>query len=220
ARVGAAGGSYSVVQPDAVALGRSEDFYWRYETFLKTRESDLGSTIGAHGQLHAIRRELYPFPSAGTINDDYVIPLSVVARGYRAVYDPRAVSYEPAHEMTGFGRRVRIARGNIQQLREIRTLLWPLRPLPLLFFISHKVLRLVVPFAMVAALVTNALLLDRPLYRILFAGQVAFYLIAAAGAGRRLRPRILGIPSYFTMINAAVFVALAQALFRRRTAWK
>jgi poly-beta-1,6-N-acetyl-D-glucosamine synthase len=218
--VGAAGGKYTVVKAGEAAMGESEDLYWRYETFLKRRESDLASTLGAHGVLNGIRRELYPFPPTGTINDDYVIPMSVLARGYRAVYDPAAIGYEAAQEMSGFRRRTRIATGNIQQIREIRGLLAPLRPLPLFFFVSHKVLRLVVPLAMVAALVSNAFLLASPFFRALFCLQSVFYLLAAVGARWRLSPRLLALPHYFTMINAAVFVALYGVLARRPLAWK
>ncbi len=156
--VGAASGCYTVVRPGEVNIGASEDLYWKYEAFLKVQESQLASTLGAHGHLHAIRKELYPFPGPGTINDDYVIPVSVLAKGYRAVYEPAAIVYEEAQEMAGFGRRIRITAGNIQQLREIKPLLRPLRPLPLFFFVSHKLSRLLVPFAMVAALIANALL--------------------------------------------------------------
>jgi len=119
-QVGAVSGLYKIVKPDEVNIGASEDFYWKYETFLKIQESQLASTLGGHGHLHAIRKDLYPYPPPGTINDDYVIPVSVLAKGYRAVYEPSAIVYEEAHEMTGFGRRIRIMAGNIQQLREIK----------------------------------------------------------------------------------------------------
>src|SRR6266567_608079 len=158
-RVGAASGRYTVVKADDVNIGKSEDFYWKYETYLKVQESHVASTLGGHGHLHAIRKELYPFPPPATINDDYIIPVSVLSKGYRAVYEPLAIVYEEAHEMAGFGRRVRIMAGNVQQLREIKGLLHPLRPLALFFFLSHKLSRLLVPFAMVVALVVNLFLL-------------------------------------------------------------
>ncbi len=219
--VGAASGLYKVVKADQVDIGSSEDFYWKYETFLKVKESQLASTLGGHGHLHAIRKELYPYPPAETINDDYVIPLSVLAKGYRAVYEPTAIVYEEAHEMTGFGRRVRIMAGNIQQLREIKTLLNPPRPLPLFFFLSHKLSRLLVPFAMLAALIANGFLLSAPLYFVIFCGQLAFYLLAVCGANWRLRPRALMLPYYFSMINAAALFGFYHALTNRRNlAWK
>jgi len=220
-KVGAASGRYTVVRADEVGIGKSEDFYWKYETYLKVLESQLDSMLGAHGHLHAIRRDLYPYPPPGTINDDYIIPVSVLSKGYRAVYEPRAVVYEEAREMTGFGRRVRIMAGNLQQLREIRGLLSPFRALPLFFFLSHKVSRLVVPFAMVTALAANIALVASPFYRVLFALQAAFYLLALAGMLFRLRPKTLMLPYYFCMINFAVFFGVYHALTRRRSmAWK
>jgi cellulose synthase/poly-beta-1,6-N-acetylglucosamine synthase-like glycosyltransferase len=219
--VGAVSGLYKVVKADQVSIGSSEDFYWKYETFLKVKESQLASTLGGHGHLHAIRKELYPYPDPETINDDYVIPVSVLAKGYRAVYEPSAIVYEEAHEMTGFGRRVRIMAGNIQQLREIGGLLRPFRPLPLFFFLSHKLCRLLVPFAMLAALVDNLFLLSSPLYLIILYAQLLFYALAAAGVLLRLRPKPLMLPYYFCMINAATFFGLYHALTDRRSmAWK
>ncbi|MGD0437694.1 MAG: glycosyltransferase family 2 protein [Bryobacteraceae bacterium] len=219
--VGAASGVYKIVKADEVNIGPSEDFYWKYEAYLKRQESQLASTLGGHGHLHAIRRALYPYPPAGTINDDYVIPVSVLAKGYRAVYEPAAVVYEEAREMTGFGRRIRIMAGNIQQLGEIGGLLFPPRPLELLFFVSHKLFRLLVPFAMLAALAADVCLLPSAPYSALLAVQIMFYVLAGCGVLWRLRPRILMLPFYFSMINAATFFGLYHALTHRRgLAWK
>ena len=219
--VGAVSGRYAVVSPGEVSTGASEGFYWRYETSLKTLESDLGSTLGAHGHLHAIRRTLYPYPAASIINDDYVIPVSVLADGHRAVYEPAAMVYEEAREMTGFRRRIRIVAGNVQQLREIGGLLRPIRPLPLFFFVSHKLGRLLVPVAMLAALCGNMCLLSTRLYFTVFCAQMAFYLLAGLGALCRLRPKLLMLPFYFSMINVAAFFGFYHAITRRRgLAWE
>jgi len=219
--VGAVSGLYKIVKADEVDVGKSEDLYWKYETFLKIQESQIASTLGGHGHLHAIRKDLYPYPPPGTINDDYIIPVSVLAKGYRAVYEPAAVVYEEAHEMTGFGRRIRIMAGNIQQMREIKGLLHPLRPLALFFFLSHKVCRLVVPFAMLVALIANLFLLGSNLYFAIFVAQLVFYVLAALGAVWPLRPKILMLPFYFSMINAATFFGFYHALTQRRSmAWK
>lgn len=220
-RVGAASGVYRVQKKDQAHLGRQEDFYWKYETFLKKQEAELGSILGAHGSLYAIRRELYPFPRPDTINDDYVIPLRIVQRGYRVAYEPSAVAYEEAHEMGGFGRRVRIMAGNVEQLREIGPLLWPLHPLMLFFFLSHKAARLFVPAALVIAAVANLFLLNSPLYRALAVLQLLFYALVIIGGVWQLRPKVLRLPYYFCMINAAVLVG-AYHVVRGRQAlrWK
>ncbi len=123
--------------------------------------------------------------------------------------------------MTGFGRRVRIMAGNVQQLREIKGLIHPFRALPVFFFLSHKVSRLLVPFAMLAALIANILLLDEPLYFSILCAQLTFYGLAAVGPVLRLKPKFLMLPFYFCMINLAAFFGLYHALTNRRAmAWK
>ena len=220
-KVGAASGVYRVLRGDEASLGKQEDFYWKYETYLKLAEADVGSILGCHGSLYAIRRALYPFPKPGTINDDYVIPMRILSRGYRVAYEPGAVAFEEAHEMGGFSRRVRIMTGNFEQLREMGALISPLRPGPLFFFLSHKAGRLVVPIAMLAMLISNAFLLDRPLYRIVFALQLGFYALVLLGALVALKPKILRLPYYFCMINAAAFLGMYHALRGGRSlAWK
>jgi poly-beta-1,6-N-acetyl-D-glucosamine synthase len=219
--VGAASGRYQVVRTAEVNIGASENLYWKYETFLKIQESQLASTLGGHGQLHAIRKKLYPFPPSETINDDYAISLSVLSRGFRAVYEPAAKVWEEAQEMNGFARRIRIMAGNLQQLRHLPRLLRPIQPLPVFFFLSHKVIRLVAPFAMLAALAANVFLLAVPVYGVTLCAQLAFYTLAAIGLTGRLRPRVLTLPFYFCMVNAAAFFGLYHALTRRKSmAWK
>ena len=119
-RVGAASGVYQVVRKDEAELGGQEDLYWKYETFLKVQEANIGALAGAHGSLYAMRKSLYPFPPVGTINDDFVIPTSVLHRGFRIAYEPQAIAYEEAHEMEGFRRRIRITAGNVELYTEGR----------------------------------------------------------------------------------------------------
>src|SRR5438477_558071 len=57
-RVGAASGVYQVLNHDASATGHQEDFYWKYETFLKLQEAKLGALTGAHGSLYAMHKSL------------------------------------------------------------------------------------------------------------------------------------------------------------------
>ena len=102
-----------------MAIGQRENFYWEDVTYLNVLDTRTASVLGAHGQLHAIRKDLYPFPPAGTINDDYIIPTSVISRVYRSVYEPTAIVYEEALEMTGFGRHERSMAGNLQQQRDL-----------------------------------------------------------------------------------------------------
>jgi cellulose synthase/poly-beta-1,6-N-acetylglucosamine synthase-like glycosyltransferase len=216
-RIGAASGVYRLLKKDQARLGSQEDLYWKYETFLKVQEAKLGAFTGAHGSLYAIRRELYPFPSPDTINDDFTIPIRILEHGYRVAYEPAAIAYEEAHEMEGFSRRVRITAGNIEQMREIKSLLWPPRPFVLFCLLSHKTGRLLVPLFMLVALTANVVLRSQFPYNWLLVGQVLFYGLAVLGGLFSLRPKILRLPYYFCMINSALFAWIYQALRHGRT---
>jgi cellulose synthase/poly-beta-1,6-N-acetylglucosamine synthase-like glycosyltransferase len=211
-RVGAASGVYRLLKKDQAQLGPQEDIYWKYETFLKVQEARLGAFTGAHGSLFAIRRALYPFPSENTINDDFTIPMRILERGHRVAYEPAAVAFEEAHEMEGFSRRVRITAGNIEQLREIKSLLWPPRPFVLFCLLSHKTGRLLVPVFMLIALATNIALRDQFPYNWLLVGQALFYSLAVLGGTVDLKPKVLRLPYYFCMVNAPLFAWIYQAL--------
>lgn len=218
-QVGCTSSRYRVTKHEGSDVGQEEGLYWRYETFLKRCESDVWSTLGAHGALYAIRRKLFPALEEGTINDDYVIPTKIAAAGYRVVYEPAAVATEEASEMTGFARRVRIAIGNFQQLRLVATLAtgalrWPLRVWLIFEFVAHKALRLFGPLFLLTALGLN-FFLGGPVYTAMLAAQLAFYGLALAGSllgARALRLRLLKLPYYFCMINAAYLIGFVRLL--------
>ncbi|MDD1783957.1 glycosyltransferase family 2 protein [Enterovibrio sp. ZSDZ35] len=133
----------------------SESNYWKYQCKIQQFEAKLGSSLGSHGALYIIRRELYcPLP-ADTINDDFVLPMNIVAQGYRADVDTniRAVELEASSNQQDFRRRLRIGAGNCQQLFRLMTLLMPSRGGVAFTFASGKALRVVMPFLMIAALV-------------------------------------------------------------------
>ena len=143
-----------------------------------------------------------------------MIPLTIAARGYRAVYEPAAVASEEATEMAGFSRRVRIAVGNIQQLRYLGLFLWPPRPWLLFGFVAHKGLRLFGPLLLLAALVLNCFLPGPPYLAALLA-QAAFYALAFLGwllGERAARLRPFKLPYYFCMVNAAYLIGFLRVL--------
>ncbi|MGE3999267.1 MAG: glycosyltransferase family 2 protein, partial [Planctomycetaceae bacterium] len=94
---------------DASISSTSESLYWRYETAIKVLESRVGSVVCGDGAIMAIRSELFEPLSADDIND-LALPLKIVIRGYRGVFDPEAICYEhTAADMAAeFRRRVRI----------------------------------------------------------------------------------------------------------------
>ncbi len=219
-RVGAVSGELVFETEDATEFGEGVDAYWRYEKAIRLRECFVDSTVGATGALYAIRRNLYrPIP-ANTVLDDVLIPMNVVLQGYRVAFEPRAVAYDrPARDAAQERvRKVRTLAGNFQLFATRPDFLLPWRNRIAFQFWSHKVLRLVCPWAMATALVASAALAPRsPLYTSALAMQLAFWGAALAGAlfpaVRSLRP--VRIAHAFLSLNWFAVLGLMEFLTNR-----
>jgi cellulose synthase/poly-beta-1,6-N-acetylglucosamine synthase-like glycosyltransferase len=206
--VGAVSGNLMVTAAPGVMAGVS--LYWRFEKWLRRKESEAGSMVGATGAISAVRRELFRPVPAGTVLDDVYWPLGVAMRGRRVVLDTRAVAYDclPVRARDELRRKVRTLSGNLQLLARLPGAALPWRN-PLWFrFVSHKLLRMAVPWALLALLVLSALL-PAPLYRALFWVQAEGYLLAVLGActGIGARLRFAAAAGSFLVLNVAAWLA-------------
>jgi len=205
------------------AVGDGVGLYWRYEKLIRSGESAVDSTVGATGAIYAIRKDLFePLPE-DTILDDVQIPLRVVSRGRRVVFEPRARAYDraAASAREEFQRKVRTLAGNFQLLNRERWLLCPWRNRLWLQTLSHKGLRLAGPFLMAGAFASNLALLHAPLYMAAMLAQVLFYLAALEGfllRDARRRIRAFMIPYTVCLLNGATAVALFRFLTRHQGA--
>jgi poly-beta-1,6-N-acetyl-D-glucosamine synthase len=203
---------------------RSEDalgIYWKIEKTVRKLESASGSVVGVTGAIYAIRRELYTKIPAGTILDDVFVPMNVARMGKRVVFQPSAVARDRLFSEKGkeFSRKVRTLTGNYQLLRLAPWLLSPANPL-LFRFISHKLLRLMVPLLLLLMLMASAMA-GGPFYRAIFWLQVIFYVSAVFGtlipSVKRFKP--VGIASTFVMLNAAAALAFYNFAAGRKKVW-
>lgn len=201
---------------DATAGG--EGLYWRYDKWLKARESRIGSIVAADGGLYALRRELYVPVEDPAQADDIAISARVVLQGYRLLYEGRAVAVEDAPEegRDEFRRKVRVTNHSVRALLNLGPKLWT-SGLYSVELLSHKLFRHLVPWLLLAMLGTNAVLaMGSPLFALVLAGHLAFY--ALAGAGFLLRHRRIGrsrplyVPYYFTLVNLAALLGVVSIL--------
>jgi cellulose synthase/poly-beta-1,6-N-acetylglucosamine synthase-like glycosyltransferase len=173
-------------EPDgSSSVAESVAAYWQYEKWLRRKESAVWSTLGATGAIYAMRRSLWrPLPVA-TLLDDVLAPMRVVLAGYRVVFDDRAKAFDWVEPDTAGERRrkVRTLAGNFQIVGLEPAILNPLRNPVWFQYFSHKLGRLLVPYAMAAAFVANAALATAGvLYSAGLAAQIGFYALAAYGA--------------------------------------
>jgi cellulose synthase/poly-beta-1,6-N-acetylglucosamine synthase-like glycosyltransferase len=216
ATVGAVSGELLLESDGGDALG----LYWKIEKSVRRLESESGSVVGVTGAIYMLRRSLaQPLP-AGLILDDVLVPMQAVRQGKRVLFQPAAVARDRVFTEPGkeFQRKVRTLTGNLQLVQLAPWLLSPANPI-LFRFISHKLLRLAVPFLLILMLVASGIS-NGPLMRLLFWVQLLFFGLALIGtvapSSRRWRP--VAIPATFVMLNAAAAVAFYK-FFARKSVW-
>jgi glycosyltransferase involved in cell wall biosynthesis len=216
--VGYVTGKMVYVNSDGSLVGDGCSSYMKYENWLREQETGIGSIVGVDGGIDAMRRNLYE-PLRSDQLPDFVQPLKVVEKGYRVVYEPRAVLREHTTSSSEdeYRMRVRVTLRALWALRDMAFLLNPCRyGVFAVQMWSHKVLRYLAfgPLAMVA--VASVALAGHGLaYSAALIAQIACYAAAWGGWRRRNEsdsPAWLSIPYYFLLINVACASAVKSFL--------
>src|SRR5215470_3212997 len=220
--VGCASGELMLGDPESGEHVRGMGLYWRIEKSVREMESAAGSVVGATGALYAVRRSLMVPVPAGTILDDVYIPMHVVREGFRVIFVPEVHAWDVADQGNEreFSRKVRTLSGNYQLLRLAPWLLSSENPIRF-EFISHKLLRLVAPFLLIAMFVSSLLLADM-FYRVAMTLQIAFYAagtVAILKLARGRWARVADASRTFMVLNTAALVAFMKFVSGRDVAW-
>ena len=213
-----AGEKRVMARTDGETAAQGEGLYWRYESTLKRLDSELYSTMGAAGELNAIRTTLYEPMPENALLDDFVMSMRIVDRGYRIAYAPDAyaMEYGSANLHEESKRKRRIAAGGLQSTWWLRSMMNPFRHFTVAFqFVSHRVLRwTITPFALVALIPLNVLLVFMnagTIYTLIWVLQVLFYLAALHGCyleQHGKKNKWLYVPYYFLFMNLNVFYGI------------
>jgi cellulose synthase/poly-beta-1,6-N-acetylglucosamine synthase-like glycosyltransferase len=238
-KVGAVTGAKTIVQ-DEGGLSESEGLYWKYESFIKKLETRLGTCTAAAGEIFSLRRGLFVSPPSHIINDDFYMASDLIRRGFNVIYVPGARSYEnvSASAQDEMVRRARIIAGRYQALALATRLLPWRRPLVAWQVVSHKYLRPLVPFAMIAALLANLaaliwpaeavisrtlsplLALAPPYNLVLLVLQILFYGLALIGSRvsmSGISGKLLYLPTFLVNSNLAALSGLYLYLTGEQT---
>jgi cellulose synthase/poly-beta-1,6-N-acetylglucosamine synthase-like glycosyltransferase len=197
---------------DIIEGGSGEGLYGRYELFLRRQESYSGSIVGASGSLYAQRRGIID-PFIEGVAPDFYSVLNTVEHGYRAISISESFGYMKAAEShkDEFNRKVRTFIRGITALFKKARLMNPFRyPRFSLYLVSHKLIRWLVPFFLLAALISNLALLDLAFFRVLLFLQLVFYATAAIGAYHEPvanRWPVVKIPLFFVAVNLSILKA-------------
>jgi biofilm PGA synthesis N-glycosyltransferase PgaC len=207
--------------------GLSESSYWSYENMIKYYESEIQSTLGATGAVYAMRKSLFQtLLDEKVVNDDFVIPLRVIKKGYSVKYVRRALAFEQAAGSVGgeFKRKMRIGTANLYGLSEYFNLLHPRYGFIAYALWSHKIIRWCVPFFLLFILIASAFLATHAgFYRTFLLFEIIFIAIAFGGficEKFNVKIGIFGLPYYALAVNTALFVGFIRFLFgMKRATW-
>lgn len=222
--VGCASGELMLGDPSQGESGQGLSVYWRIEKSVRELESASDSVVGATGALYAARRELLTNVPAGTILDDVFLPMQVVRERKRVVFDSRARAWDDPDLGTAreFSRKVRTLSGNYQLVQLAPWLLSGRNPIRF-EFVSHKLLRLAIPFALAAFLLASVFL-SGTFYRCALVAQLIFYTLSVISLSRLVKrgtvARLADAAGTFVLLNGAAVVALANFVAGRRAAWR
>jgi cellulose synthase/poly-beta-1,6-N-acetylglucosamine synthase-like glycosyltransferase len=198
--------------------------YWRYEQWIRNCEAAWDSPVGVYGGFYAVRRSLAQQFPAGIILDDMFQPLSILGQGYRSVLDRSAIVTDtwPGKVSGEFQRKIRTLAGNYQLFSMAPWVLGP-RNRVLFQLLSHKVMRLVVPYFFAFLLLSATWLgVDSPAWRYVAFAQWAFWIAAALSLRIKLPiiHRLMSAASALLVLNVAAVAGLYKFLFTPGPLWK
>jgi len=224
--VGAVSGRYQYFDPEQVSpTGLGTIAFWNYENLIKKFQSRIRTISGCCGCIYSVRKNAYTALRDDVISD-LVQPLWTIQKGYRVVFEDRALAFEETTKSTTeeFKMRVRVVTRGIRGLLSVPGLLNPLKyPWVAFQLLSHKVLRWLVSFFLILLFLSNAALATRQPYSVLFALQILFYTLAVLS---RIVPvhrhlKLLGIPLYFCTVNMAALLSIFEVFRGRKyTVWE
>ncbi len=196
--------------------------YWRYEKWIRRNLNRIDAMLGATGSIYAIRRELAPQIPAEILLDDVYVPFTAAFRGSRIYFEDGAKAYDlPTALQAEFWRKVRTQAGVYQILFHFPALLSPFNR-RFLHFLSHKIGRLLLPFALLAAALASFFLPD-PWRIVVLVLQGTFYALALVDPvipERSLIKRLSATIRAFVVLTAAAACALAVFVLPARQLWK
>ena len=224
--IGAATGEL-VLTEDTSLEAANFGLYWRYEKWIRDNQSRLFSTTGVTGALYAIRRKDFKPNPVGTLLDDFDTPFTLLKDHKRTIFVPGAYAYDAASDdiHQEFRRKVRNLGGNWQSFGHHPWLYSPKKNPVWVQFVSHKLGRLLVPWALIIALVTAIIgaVLGNAFLIIMLLLQVVFYGVAISSYLDLpfTRAKILNFPKIFVQLNAAALVGTLKYFFSKKAiSWR
>lgn len=223
--VGAASGELILEDEPCRDKSVGVGLYWKLEKWIRRKEATIDSVIGATGAIYAIRRALYQPLPPGIILDDVMTPMRIVLSGYRVIFESRAQAYDQLSDdaCQEFSRKVRTLTGNYQILAQLPDLVNPRRNRLFIQYMSHKVCRLAVPFALILVFLASLFSREGVEAYLLLSLQIIGYALAFMGwvfSRMGVRERVASAAWAFVLLNAAALVGAFRYVAGSHDLWR
>lgn len=203
---------------------KSENFYWKYENWVKEKESAIGCLSGANGAIYAVKGNIVKKFKPGVINDDFYMSTRIQEKGYDVIFEKKAIAYEKPNNdyEEQFKRHVRDGSGHYQALIIFWKMLFSRKGS--FVYISHRVIKWIVPFAIILIFITNLLLIQTSLtMKALFILQSLFYLFILCfhfkmkgKNSNNIFLKLVSICYYFLSVNLALITGFFKLIFKKQ----
>lgn len=221
--VGAVSSEDQFVTEDGSVAG--EGLYVRYEMWLRSLESRLAGLVGLSGSFFAARSSVCKEWDIVSPSD-FNTALNCARQGLVAVSSPAVIGiYKDIKNSTKeFQRKVRTVVRGMTAVARAPVVLNPAKMGLFAFQVwSHKIMRWLVPWFLLALAALTVLGPKTPFVSLILIGQILFYGIAAAAwvAPAFRENGLIRIIFFFAQVNLAIAFASVQFLSGKRiTTWK
>lgn len=213
ASVGCVVGKECRISKKKSGTSKSDGLYWSFENLIKRAQNRLGLVLVGNGPIFAIRRELFK-PLRNDVANDFQTPVQIGNDGWAVVFQESAISFENSATSAReeYDRKVRIVtRGLVGFEKHAREM----RGLRLFIFVSHKMMRWFGLYLQILLLTLSFMLLAQQSVIAIYAlaAQVSVYALAVLGSFNPWnirRIKLIAIPFYFCLVNAAAAVAIIK----------
>ena len=160
----AVGAELRYLEHSDAPVASDEDRFLRFENRLKRNESKCWAAVmGLEGSCYLIRKASMPELPVSAIVDDFFVGMSVLLAGGKVLWNQDALAYEEVScsEAEEYRRKVRISKGNFQNLRWFLGRVLSRGGKAAYAFISHKVFRWLTPVFLLGSFATLSVELVR-----------------------------------------------------------
>ena len=222
-KVGCVSGELVFVETPGSSIQVEMGVYWRFEKWLRKLESATGSVPGATGAIYAIRKKLFrPLP-VQTLLDDVLLPMHICMQGFRIIFENKAIAYDTVSQNFSLekNRKIRTLAGNWQLLILEPNLLNPFKNPIWTRFLSHKILRLLIPYCFIVLLTVSFFL--KSFCSVIFISLVFLFFLISVLPPLQGRLSFLSKPAKvfksLIFLNYFAFLAPFILIFNSRKMW-